>query len=570
MHLTHIEIGNLAVAAVNMRHGRKAPDVSDILPSVRTRGILVPLLVRPNGQPDHFEIVAGRRRYYAARTIADEGGEIEPLPCAVMEPGDDAAALEASLIENIARLDPDEMNQYETFARLIKEGRSVAEIALTFGLTERRVNQRLALGNLLPKIRTAYRNKEINAETVRHLTLATKTQQQEWLTLFSDPEMRAPLGSQLKAWLFGGQSISTKAALFEIADYPGQIIADLFGEDRYFADPKLFWQAQMEAIAAKRETLLDAGWRDVIVLEPGEHFSSWEYEKTPKKKGGKVYVTVSQRGEVEIHEGYLSRKEARQAAKAEQTPAPKTARPEVSKDLQTYIDLHRHAAVRVALLAEPGVALRLVVAHAVANSGHWRVEVEPQNTRSEEVKASIAASTSEAAFAEKRAEILALLGGNSDDETVLAGYSDDTDTVDVFARLLKLSDGEVLRVLAFVMGESLEAGSAVVEALGGYLKLDMAQVWQADDAFFDLIRDRQVINALLADVAGQRTADGNVTEKVAAQKRIVRDCLAGTNGRAKAENWLPGWMAFPPKPVTDRGGVNAVEQWGRVRSLFAA
>lgn len=570
MHLTHIEIGNLAVAAVNMRHGKKAPDVSDILPSVRARGILVPLLVRPNGQPDHFEIVAGRRRFFAAKTIAEEGGEIEPLPCAVMEPGDDAAALEASLIENIARLDPDEMNQYETFARLIREGRSVAEIAATFGITERRVNQRLALGNLLPKIRTAYRNQEIDVETIRYLTLASKAQQQNWLALFSDPDNRAPRRSQLKHWLFGGQSISTKTALFSVEDYSGQIVADLFGEDSYFADAGLFWQKQNEAIAAKRDALLEAGWRDVLVLEPGEHFESWHYEKTPKKKGGKVYIAISERGDVEIHEGYLSRKEARQAAKATEVKPAKPIRPEVSKTMQTYIDLHRHAAVRVALLAEPGVALRLVAAQAITSSGHWRVERERQESRDETVAASLSSSASEAAFAVKRAEIVALLGGSADDQRVIAGQGDDFDTVDFFIRLLRLSDDDVLRILAFVMAESLEAGSAVIEALGVHLKLDMAPVWQADDAFFDLIRDRQVINALLADVAGQRVADGNVAEKVVAQKRIVRDCLTGTNGRVKVEKWLPGWMAVPPKPVTERGGVNAVDQWGRIASLLAA
>ncbi|OWK18940.1 hypothetical protein AJ88_46590 [Mesorhizobium amorphae CCBAU 01583] len=101
-----------------MRHGKRAPDISDILPSVRARGVLVPLLVRPNGEPESFEIVAGRRRYFAAKSIADERGEEDPLPCAIMEDGDDADALEASLIENIARLDPDEVSQWETFSRL--------------------------------------------------------------------------------------------------------------------------------------------------------------------------------------------------------------------------------------------------------------------------------------------------------------------------------------------------------------------------------------------------------------------------------------------------------------------
>ncbi|BBE35269.1 hypothetical protein [Sphingosinicella microcystinivorans] len=42
-------------------------------------------------------------------------------------------------------------------------------------------------------------------------------------------------------------------------------------------------------------------------------------------------------------------------------------------------------------------------------------------------------------------------------------------------------------------------------------------------------------------------------------KRIVRDHLDGTNGRAKVENWVPKWMAFPPSPYTERGGVGTVE-----------
>ena len=292
MQLTHIDLGRLSIAAVNMRHGKRAPDISDILPSIRARGVLVPLLVRPNGDPDRFEIVAGRRRYVAAKTIADEQGEIDPLPCAVMEPGDDAAALEASLIENIARLDPDAMSQYECFVRLTKLGRSVAEIAATFGITERMVSQRLALGNLLPKIRDAYRDGEIDAETIRHLTMASKAQQKEWLALFADAESHAPRGYQLKQWLFGGQSIATKVALFPVEEYAGPISADLFGEDSYFADADLFWQKQNEAIAARRDRLLAAGWTDVIVLAPGQHFHSWEHEKTPKGKGGKTFIAV--------------------------------------------------------------------------------------------------------------------------------------------------------------------------------------------------------------------------------------------------------------------------------------
>jgi len=546
MDLQHIDLTKLKISPANMRNGRKEPDVSDILPSVRARGILQPLLVRPDG--DDYEIVAGRRRYFAAKVVAAEQGGIDPLPCAVMAPGDDAAALEASLIENVARLAPDEMTQYEAYVRLTREGKSVAEIASTFGLDEREVKQRLALGNLLPKIREAYRRGDIDSESIRHLTLATKAQQKEWLALFEDPKAFAPTGYHLKQWLFGGQSIATKVALFPLDQYPGPIVADLFGEESYFGDADRFWELQNQAIAAKRDALLEAGWSDVAILEPGRSFATWEHVKTPKKKGGKVFVTVSQRGEVEFHDGWLTMKEARRndkrKASGEKGNTAK-AQPPMSKGLQNYLELHRHAVARLALLANPGTALRLLVAHAVAPSGHWHVKPEPQSARGDSIRKSVAASPAQQAFQAEREQVRALLDRPDDDGTVTWPSGDSDQTAAVFARLLTLSDDEVLRVAACVMAETLAAGSPPVEALGIHHRVDAHTHWQPDDAFFELVRDRATVNAMLADIAGKEVADGNVAERAKTQKQIIRDHLAGTNGRTKIEGWLPGLMRFP-------------------------
>ena len=163
-----------------------------------------------------------------------ETGESVPLPCAIMAAGDDAAALEASLIENVARLDPDEVTRWECFTRLVREGRSSSDIAETFGLTELQVRRTLALGNLLPRIRNLYRRGDIEVGTVRHLTLASKAQQRDWLALLDDPTVCCPTGMQLKAWLFGGASIPTTAALFDLTTYEGGIVSDLFGEGQLF------------------------------------------------------------------------------------------------------------------------------------------------------------------------------------------------------------------------------------------------------------------------------------------------------------------------------------------------
>jgi len=193
MELAHIDMDKLSISTANMRHAKRAPDISDILPSARKRGILVPLLVRPNGSPTSFEIVAGRRRFFAAKAVREEGGSIGPLPCAILQEGDDADALEASLIENLHRLDPDEMSQYETFAKLIRDGKTPEGIAATFGLSERQVNQRMALGNLLPKIRDIYRRKKSTAILCAIWTMATKSQQKDWVALYESETESVPM-----------------------------------------------------------------------------------------------------------------------------------------------------------------------------------------------------------------------------------------------------------------------------------------------------------------------------------------------------------------------------------------
>ncbi|MEI9933174.1 MAG: ParB/RepB/Spo0J family partition protein [Rhizomicrobium sp.] len=317
MQLEHIAFSKLKISKTNMRYRDPAPDVSDLLPSIRVKGVLQPLIVRP--EDGKFGVVAGRRRWFSLKSIKDKTGEVAAPPCAIMDDSDDAEAIEASLLENVARRDPDPMREYETFVRLIKEGRTVDGIAATFGMTKTQVNQRLALGNLMPQIRDAYRAEDIDDETVRHLTMASPAQQRKWLRLFNDPKQHCPRGTQLKQWLFGGQQISTANALFKLEDYTGQTVEDLFGAESYFVDTDLFWALQNRALAEKRDALLKAGWSAVEILEAGQRFQQYEHVKVPKKKGGKVFIAVGHDGAVNIFDGWLSQKEAKKLAKAEKT-----------------------------------------------------------------------------------------------------------------------------------------------------------------------------------------------------------------------------------------------------------
>jgi ParB family chromosome partitioning protein len=572
MKLDHIALDRLSISPANMRGGKKPPDISGILPSIRARGVIMPLLVRQNGSAETFEIVAGSRRFLAAQVMAGETGCAEPLPCAIMEAGDDAAALEASLIENLARLAPDEVTQWESFTRLVKEGRTPDEISMTFGMPELTVKRILALGNLLPRIRQLYRAEEIDATSVRHLTMATKAQQKTWLALYDDPQSSIPKGHQLKAWLFGGASISTSVALFDLETYQGRIVKDLFEKDGYFGDVREFENAQRAAIEERKAAYIADGWSDVVILPDGQYFHRYEFAATPKRKGGRVYVTIAHNGEVAFHDGYLTEREAKRLAKdgaKGDTPdtATKTTRPEITAAMNQYIDLHRHAAVRSALAADTGTALRVMVAHAICGSPLWGVRVQDQRSRNEAITESIETSVAEARFDERRRAVLEVLGFDHDEPSVTLGHEPRNGVSALFQRLLELPDAVVMEVLGVAMAETLASGTGLIETIGLHLGVKMADYWAADDAFYALLRDREVLTEVLREVGGDTVAAAHAAEKGKTIKGVINDYVIGGNGRTKVEQWVPRWMAFPPSAYTQRGGVATVAAANRAAWL---
>jgi len=567
MKLDHINLENLKTTALNVRK-IGAKDIADLEPSIRSLGLLQPLLVRPNCEG--FEVIAGQRRFYALTKIAQDT-KLDPIPCIVMAEGDDATAIEASLAENIARLPMDEIDQYKAFAALLKQGQSSEDIASRFGISERLVKQRLAIANLLPQVLSAYRKDEIQAQTLRILTMATKKQQKAWLELFNSDDDYAPQGHALKKWLFGGAHIPTSNALFDLEAYKGNVVSNLFGEESYFDNPDTFWTAQNEAIADTKARYLAEGWSEVVVLGVGEYFPSYDYVDTDKERGGKVYVSIAHDGEVTCYEGQLSRKDIKAQDKAE-SAEPSPQKPELTKPMQNYLDLHRHAAVRAELLAHQGTALRLAVAQIIAGSDLWSVHAEPQRAANEAIADSLEGNAAQAHFAEERLAILGLLDMSQEEESLALTKGDWKSSRDIhaiFAKLLTLSDEDVSRILTFVVAETLPSGSALVDILGQKHGVDASKDWSADQCFFDLMRDKPAINAMVQDIGGKAVAKANLTATGKLQKQIVQDYLSGKR-KGCVEGWTPRYFSFPMQGYTERGGINAIENWNAVKTHFAA
>ncbi len=349
--------------------------------------------------------------------------------------------------------------------------------------------------------------------------------------------------------MFGGAAIATKHALFDLEPHRARIVGDLFGEDSYFAATKDFWPFQDEAVAAKRDAYLAAGWGEVIVLDRGQQFDYWNFAKAGKKAGGRVYITVANSGEVTFHEGYLTHREAakakaggkRKASDTAEAKAPAKAKSPITSGMRNYLDLHRHAAVRLALIANPNAALRLLLAYAIAASGNWSVKPDRQYTQCQAIAASLAASPAQIAFEKEREKVKAMLalGEDEGEGALCASGADDSRTAQVFARLARLTEANLARVVAFVMAETLAVGSAAVETVGVGASVKVRDHWSPDEAFYGLLRDRQAVNAMLAEVGGRPLANKSLTAKLKDQKEKLAK-LAQDN-----PDWTPGWMRFP-------------------------
>lgn len=142
------------------------PDALDELAqSIRAKGVLQPLLVRPHpSAPGRYQIVAGERRWRAA---AAAGLHEVPTLSQVM---DDTEAAAIALVENLQRQDLNPIDEAEGYNRLIGQfGLTQEALGQAVGKSRSHVTNTLRLLNLPSKVKEALRKGEISAGHARAL-----------------------------------------------------------------------------------------------------------------------------------------------------------------------------------------------------------------------------------------------------------------------------------------------------------------------------------------------------------------------------------------------------------------
>lgn len=109
----------LALVQANPKNPRKefdAGELGDLARSIKQRGIVQPIIVRPSASaPDEFEIVAGERRWRAAQQAG-----LHDIPVVVREL-DDREAMEIALVENVQRADLNPLEEALGYDQLMQE-----------------------------------------------------------------------------------------------------------------------------------------------------------------------------------------------------------------------------------------------------------------------------------------------------------------------------------------------------------------------------------------------------------------------------------------------------------------
>ena len=161
--ITFLPVDSLQPGKFQPRRIFTAEDLNDLVASIKTKGVLQPLLVRQIGN-NIFEIIAGERRWRASK----EAG-LTQVPV-IIKNFNDEETLEVSLIENLQRQDLNPLEEAQGYQRLMDEfHRTQEELASVVGKSRSYIANMLRLLELPDKVKTFLEQGAITAGHARAL-----------------------------------------------------------------------------------------------------------------------------------------------------------------------------------------------------------------------------------------------------------------------------------------------------------------------------------------------------------------------------------------------------------------
>lgn len=136
-------------------------DLTELTSSIKEKGVLEPLLVKPSRLSGRWMIIAGERRWRAARAAG-----LRDVPCIEMDV-DDRAVAEIALIENMQRKDLTAWEEADGLRALCERfGYTHEQVAHKVGKSRSTITEALSVAALPEEIRERCRRADINTKSL--------------------------------------------------------------------------------------------------------------------------------------------------------------------------------------------------------------------------------------------------------------------------------------------------------------------------------------------------------------------------------------------------------------------
>lgn len=242
---TKVKLSELCISAENMRKAKTAKKSDNQLKaSIKAIGLVQNLVVSQKGK-NGYPVEAGGRRYVQCLSLLDDGVFTGDTEISVLILNGQSAK-EFSLAENYLRVPTNPVDDFEAFTYMSEtEGVSIADIARSFGETQKFVKQRLSLGSVAPELREACRQEKFGLDVLEAFTVSDDHEKQLEAYKkfkgdshqFSAQNIRVQLTEKA---LTNDNKLVRYLGLKDYKAAGGTVMTDLFSDVIYINDKTLF------------------------------------------------------------------------------------------------------------------------------------------------------------------------------------------------------------------------------------------------------------------------------------------------------------------------------------------
>lgn len=546
------------VVAQNIRHKVDREQIDAMKASILAKGVLQNLIAAPRRSDGAHAIFAGHTRFIAASELVDEGRlspdyEVNVRIYLEIDP-ESPDAIAIAMTENMVRSQMDYIDECAAMARLAEARKTEEEIAAIFGYRPKTVVERLLIAKLIPEAHALVRSTTRNLAWARALTIADATMQKQICDDIATNPGSWATGEDIRKHLLQS-TIPARHALFDIEDYKGDIVRDMFEGDQ-LSDIKAFWALQNEAVTDLAKEIEAEGFREVIVTR--EPFQSWRFEDSDNPSESLAFVEVMPNGKVSVIRGVVPIAEEQEkigaidAADLESSNhIEEIADHEVraTPSICDYAAAHRSAMVQAHVSGNFRAAMEYTV---IAMLGHRNASFSAQAYS----MPGDSASHISRAFAH-----MAQVAENIEESSGVEVPSPELRDREIAAMVRAMKDAQLQALFTQLVSQRLgqqkrrgadDRETSLMNVFGS--DIDIRSWWVPDETFFGLMATedlRRLATRLLPGASATRFASSRKKDLVRTLANNFRDAADGVMGDGEVarmlNDWTPGVMSFPAR-----------------------